>query len=101
MEFSTQWKNIFHSVENSDFWLFSVVFGLFAGGWGAKRAAPHVSRTARPTEGTGKTVPDEGGQHTQAQPPRVRRSGRPFFRSRGRGFLARSGETGAVRVKRS
>ncbi len=31
---------------------------------------------------------------------RVRRSGRPFFRSRGRGFLARSGETGALRVER-
>ena len=45
-------------------------------------------------------MPDEGGQHTQAQPPRVRRSGRPFFRSRDRGFLARSGETGAVRVER-
>ncbi len=29
---------------------------------------------------------------------RVRRCGRPFFRSRGRGFLARSGETGALRA---
>ena len=30
-DFSTQWKNFFHSVENLDFRLFSGVFGLFSG----------------------------------------------------------------------
>ena len=78
-EFSTQWKNIFHSVENSGLGLFSGVIGLFDRGCGAKRAAPHVSRNARPTEGPGKTAPDEGGQRTQPRPLRVRRSERPFF----------------------
>ena len=50
-DFSTLWKNFFHSVENSGLGLFSVGFRLFSGGCGAKRAAPHVSRNARPTEG--------------------------------------------------
>jgi len=30
-DFSTQWKKCFHSVENSDLGLFSVVLGLFSG----------------------------------------------------------------------
>ena len=29
--FSTQWKKCFHSVENSGYGLFSVVFGMFSG----------------------------------------------------------------------
>lgn len=90
-EFSTQWKNFFHSVENSGLGLFSVGFRLFSGGCGAKRAAPHVSRNARPTEGPGKTVPDAGGQRTQPRPLRVRRSERPFF------SVTRSGVSRAFR----
>jgi hypothetical protein len=65
--------------------------GLFARGCGAKRAAPHVSRNARPTEGPGKTVPDAGGQRTQPRPLRVRRSERPFF------SVTRSGVSRAFR----
>ena len=30
-DFSTQWKECFHSVENSVLGLFSLVFGLFSG----------------------------------------------------------------------
>ena len=96
--FHTQWKEFVHTVENSDFRLFSGVFRLFSGGCGAEHAAPLVSRNARPTEGPRKTGPDGVGQRTQPRPHRVRRSERPFFRSRGRGFLAHSGETGALRA---
>ena len=43
-------------------------------------------------------VHDAVGQRSQPQPPRVRCRARPFFWSRGRGFLARSDETGALRA---
>ena len=97
-DFSTQWKNfsrIFHTMEKlfpkCGKLGFTGVFGLFARGCGAKRAAPHVSRNARPTEGPGKTVPDAGGQRTQPRPLRVRRSERPFF------SVTRSGVSRAFR----
>ena len=98
-EFSTLWKifgRFFHAMEKlfanfphngktfSTVWK-TRISGCFQGvravlrGCGAKRAAPHVSRNARPTEGPGKPVPDAGGQRTQPRPLRVRRSERPFF----------------------
>ena len=61
---------------------------------------PHVSRSGRPTEEPEKMVPDEIRQRSQPQPPRVRCRARPFFWPRGRGFLARSDETGTLRAQR-
>ena len=96
--FSTQWKNFFHTVENSDLRLLSGVLGLFSGAVERSTRRPLSTVDARPTEGPRKTGPDAGGQPTQAQPPRMRRSGRPFFWPRGRGFLALSGAMGALRA---
>jgi len=52
-DFSTQWKEFVHTVENSDFGLFSGVFGLFSGAVERSTRRP-LSTVERADRGAGK-----------------------------------------------
>ena len=97
--FSTQWKNLFHTVENSDFRLFSGVLGCSLGAVERSTRRPlSIVERDRP-RGREKWCPTKWAAPSTA-PPRVRCRARPFFWPRGRGFLALSGAKGALRVER-
>ena len=97
-QFSTQWKNFFQTVENLDIRLFSGVLGCSLGAVERSMSAPHVSRSGRPAERPRKRCPTKAGSALSRSRLGCGVGRGPFYRSRGRGFLARSDETGAVRA---
>ena len=60
-EFSTVWKTLSAWAKTGWKSPFSRGIRLFSGGCGAERAAPLVSRRARPAEGPGKRCPPQAG----------------------------------------
>ena len=70
MEFSTQWKNFFHSVENSDFGLFSGVLGCSLGAVERSTRRP-LSTVERADRGAGKN----GARRRRAAPSAAPASG--------------------------
>ena len=110
--FSTQWKNVsryFHTMERMfprrGKLGFRAVFGGYQVRQGARGCCPMaVERsTRRPLSivecadrGARKTVPDEGGQRPQPQPPRVRRRVRAVFLVPRSGIVALSDAMGAL-----
>ena len=92
-DFSTQWKECFHGVENLISGLFYRVFGCSSGDMERSPRRPLSIVDTRPAEGPGKTAPDADGQCSQPRLPRVRRRARPFF------LAARSGISRALRCE--